>query len=97
MKRHNMAGEKRSHGNHEQFRHGGSVGCRKTPGRVLPGKRMPGQMGGERVTQQNMTVVRVMKDEGLILVRGPIPGAKNSYVTIRHALKPAIREGRNKS
>ncbi len=96
MKRHNMRGEQRTHGNHEQFRHGGSIGCRKTPGRVLPGKRMSGQMGNVRVTQQNMTVVKVMKDDGCILVRGPVPGGKNGYVTIRHSVKLAIREGRNK-
>jgi len=96
IKRHNMRGEKRSHGNHETFRHGGSIGCRKTPGRVLPGKKMAGQMGNERLTQQNMMVARVLDEQGVILVRGPVPGAKNSYVTLRHAVKPAIRAGKNK-
>jgi large subunit ribosomal protein L3 len=96
MKRHNMRGETRTHGNHEQFRHGGSIGCRKTPGRVVPGKRMPGQMGNVRVTQQNMTIARILKDKGVVLVRGPVPGGKNSYISIRHAVKLAIRKGRNK-
>lgn len=88
MKRHNFRGEKASHGQHEVYRHGGSIGCRLTPGRVLPGKKMAGQMGNERVTVQNLTVARIMADQGVILVRGPVPGAKNGYVTLRHAIKP---------
>jgi large subunit ribosomal protein L3 len=93
--RHNMEGEKNSHGQHEFFRHGGSIGCRKTPGRVHRGKRMTGHMGHERVTVQNMKVAKIDVEAGLILVSGPIPGGKNGYVTIRHAIKPAIREGKN--
>ena len=95
IKRHNMEGEKNSHGQHEFFRHGGSIGCRKTPGRVHRGKRMTGHMGDERVTTQNMTVARVDLENGLVLVRGPVPGGKNGYVTIRNAIKPAIRAGKN--
>jgi len=91
MKRHGMRGEKRSHGNHETFRHGGSIGCRLTPGRVIPGKRMAGQMGNETVTVQNLEVAKVLPEKGLILVKGPVPGGKNNYVQIRHAIKPAIR------
>jgi large subunit ribosomal protein L3 len=91
MKRHNMRGEKRTHGQHEVFRHGGSIGCRLTPGRVLPGKRMPGQMGNETVTIQNLVVARIIPEKGLILVRGPVPGGDNGYVQLRHAVKPAIR------
>jgi large subunit ribosomal protein L3 len=94
MKRHNMRGEKRTHGQHEVYRHGGSIGCRLTPGRVLKGKRMPGQMGNETVTIQNLEVARVIPDKGLILVHGPVPGGKNGYVQLRHAIKPAIRAGR---
>ncbi|MCA9683200.1 MAG: 50S ribosomal protein L3 [Myxococcales bacterium] len=92
MKRHGMRGEKRTHGQHEVFRHGGSIGCRLTPGRVIPGKRMPGHMGCETVTVQNMQVAKVLADKGIILVRGPVPGGKNGYVTLRHAVKPAIRQ-----
>ncbi|MFO7567158.1 MAG: 50S ribosomal protein L3 [Enhygromyxa sp.] len=91
MKRHNMAGEKRTHGQHEVYRHGGSIGCRLTPGRVLKGKRMAGQMGNETVTVQNLEVAKVLPEKGLILVRGPVPGGKNGYVQIRHAVKSAIR------
>lgn len=88
IKRHHMEGEKRSHGQHEVYRHGGSIGCRLTPGRVLPGKKMAGQMGNERVTVQNLEIARVMDEQGVLLVRGPVPGAKNGYVVIRHAIKP---------
>ena len=92
IKRHNMRGEKATHGNHETFRHGGSIGCRLTPGRVLKGKRMPGQMGNMRVTVQNLKITKVMAEEGLLLVHGPVPGAKNSYVTIRHAVKSSTKK-----
>ena len=94
IKRHNMRGEKQTHGQHEVYRHGGSIGCRLTPGRVLKGKRMAGQMGNERVTVQNLKIV--MKDEGLILVSGPIPGGKNGLVTVRHSVKAAARARGNK-
>jgi large subunit ribosomal protein L3 len=95
IKRHNMEGEKNSHGQHEFFRHGGSIGCRKTPGRVHRGKRMTGHMGSERVTCQNLKVAKVDAEAGLVLVAGPVPGGKNGYVTIRAAIKPAIRAGKN--
>ena len=96
IKRHNMEGEKNSHGQHEFFRHGGSIGCRKTPGRVHRGKRMTGHMGDERVTLQNLEVIKIDAERGLVLVRGPIPGGKNGIVTIRQAIKPAIKAGNNK-
>lgn len=92
MKRHGMRGKPGSHGVHEYFRHGGSIGCRLTPGRVLPGKRMGGQMGGDTMTLQNVKVARVLADEGVVLVRGPIPGAAGSYVTLRSAHKAAVRQ-----
>ena len=91
MKRHNMHGENRTHGQHEVYRHGGSIGCRLTPGRVLPGKKMAGQMGNETVTIQNLKVAKVLPEKGLILIRGPVPGGKNGYVQVRHAIKSAIR------
>jgi large subunit ribosomal protein L3 len=92
MKRHNMEGEKATHGQHEYFRHGGSVGCRKTPGRVFPGKRMSGHMGAERVTVQNLRVEKVLAEQGLILVHGSIPGANDGYVMLRHSVKAAARK-----
>ena len=85
MKRHHMAGKPGSHGTHEYFRHGGSIGCRLTPQRVHKGKRMAGHMGDERVTVQNLQLFRVMPDENCILVRGSIPGAANEYVVVTKA------------
>lgn len=96
MKRHHMRGEKRTHGQHEVYRHGGSIGCRLTPGRVLPGKRMPGQMGNETVTVQNLKIAKVLPEKGLILVHGPVPGGKNAYIQLRHAVKSAIRASHSK-
>lgn len=91
MKRYNFQGKPATHGTHEYFRHGGSIGCRLTPGRVVPGKKMPGHMGAETKTLQNVHVARVMADEGLILVRGPVPGGNGSYVSIRRSHKQAVR------
>jgi len=91
MKKYNFEGKPATHGTHEYFRHGGSIGCRLTPGRVVPGKKMPGQMGSETKTLQNVHVARVMADEGLVLVRGPVPGANGCYVSIRRSHKQAAR------
>jgi large subunit ribosomal protein L3 len=85
MKRHGMRGGKTTHGVHEYYRHGGSIGCRLTPGRVAKGKRMAGQMGNERVTIQNVQLVQILAEENCILVRGSVPGATNSYVTVKKA------------
>jgi large subunit ribosomal protein L3 len=85
IRRHGMAGTKASHGVHEYFRHGGSIGCRLTPGRVHKGKRMAGQMGAETMTVQNLQLVQILEDDNAILVRGAIPGPRNGYVTLRKA------------
>ena len=85
MKRHGMAGTKASHGVHEYFRHGGSIGCRLTPGRVVKGKHMSGQMGSERKTVQNLQLVDILEDDEAILVRGSIPGPSQGYVQVRKA------------
>lgn len=82
MKRHNFSGFPGSHGTHEYFRHGGSIGMRAKPGKVLKGKRMPGRMGNETVTIQNLRVIRVMPEENLILLRGAVPGSKGKVVEI---------------
>jgi large subunit ribosomal protein L3 len=87
MKKYNFAGFIRSHGTHEFFRHGGSIGCRLTPGHVLKGKKMPGQMGAERVTVQNLTVARIDSERGLLFIKGGIPGANGGYVMVRKAIK----------
>ena len=87
MKRHHMPGFRASHGTHEFFRHGGSIGCRLTPGRVHKGKRMSGHMGDDRCTVQNLAVVQVLPEENVILVAGAVPGGKNGYVLIKNATK----------
>ncbi|MBL8618531.1 MAG: 50S ribosomal protein L3 [Deltaproteobacteria bacterium] len=87
MKRHNFRGFIRSHGTHEYFRHGGSIGTRLTPGMVLKGKKMPGHMGAARVTVQNLAVVKVDVDRGLVFVKGGVPGANGGYVIVRKAVK----------
>jgi large subunit ribosomal protein L3 len=87
MKRYNFAGFIRTHGTHEFFRHGGSIGTRLTPGMTLKGKKMPGHMGSERVTVQNLQVVRVDAERNLVFVRGGVPGAVGAIVTVRRAVK----------
>ena len=62
-----------------------------TPGRVLPGVKMPGQYGDERVTILNLPIARVMDDEGLLLVEGGVPGPRNGYITVRGAVKKKNR------
>jgi len=91
IKRHGFSGFPGSHGTHEYFRHGGSIGNRSFPGRVFKGKRMAGQFGNERVTTQNLEVVAVRAEEHLLLVRGCVPGARNGTVIIRPAIKGKTR------
>ncbi len=91
MKRHNFAGFKATHGTHEYFRHGGSIGNRLTPGRTVKGRKMPGHMGSKRVTIQNLEVVGVRPEENLILVRGAVPGAPNGYLVVRKAVKKSAK------
>ena len=91
MKRHNFKGFIRSHGTHEYFRHGGSIGTRLTPGMTLKGVRMPGHMGSERVTVQNIKVVRVDADKNLLFVRGGVPGPTGTTVMVRRSVKGAAR------
>ena len=87
MKRHNFAGTKATHGVHEYFRHGGSIGSNTYPARVFKNKKMPGQYGNKRVTMQNITVVAHFEDEGVILVRGGVPGPNGGLVFIRKPVK----------
>jgi large subunit ribosomal protein L3 len=87
-----MSGFRQTHGVHEFFRHGGSIGCRLTPGRVVKGRRMAGQMGNVRVTVPNLKVEQVRAEEGLLLIRGSIPGGKNNYVVIKYAQKKPLPE-----
>lgn len=92
IKRHGFSGFPGSHGTHEYFRHGGSIGNRSYPGRVFKGKRMAGQYGNERVTTQNLEVIAIRPAEHLLLVRGCVPGARNGLVVVRPAVKRGFRE-----
>ncbi|MDD2453932.1 MAG: 50S ribosomal protein L3 [Synergistaceae bacterium] len=82
MKRYHFGGSNSSHGASVVHRRGGSSGASSYPGRVFKGKRMPGRMGSEKVTVKNLTVVAVDSDNNLLLVKGAVPGSKNSLVTL---------------
>lgn len=87
MKRHGFHGFPASHGTHEYFRHGGAVSSNTSPGRVFKGKRMPGRMGNERVTVQNLQIIDVREEQNLLLVKGAVPGSTNGLLIIRKAVK----------
>jgi large subunit ribosomal protein L3 len=89
MKRHHMPGFRATHGTHEFFRHGGSIGCRLTPGKVHKGKRMGGQMGNVKKTVQNLVLLEIDDAQNLLLIQGSIPGGRNGFVVVRNAKKKA--------
>ena len=87
IKRWSFAGFPGSHGTHEYFRHGGSIGNRSYPGRVRKGKKMAGHWGNEQIAIQNLLVVDIRAEENLMFVRGAVPGAKQGVVILRPAIK----------
>jgi len=87
MKRHNFKGQGSSHGVHKVHRAPGSIGACATPSRVFKGKRLPGRMGGDRVTMLNLDVVQVDAERNLLLLRGAVPGPKGAVVVVRRAVK----------
>ena len=87
MKRHNFAGQRASHGAHKVHRKPGAIGQCATPARVFKGKKMPGRMGGDKVTTMNLTVVSADAERNLLLVKGAVPGPKGGLVLIRDAVK----------
>jgi large subunit ribosomal protein L3 len=87
IKRYNFQMQDATHGNSVSHRAPGSIGQCQTPGRVFKGKKMSGHMGDRNVTTQNLEVVRVDAEKGLILIKGAVPGAKNSRVIIKPAVK----------
>lgn len=89
IKRHNFRSQRSTHGNSKAHRAPGSIGQNQSPGHVFKGKKMSGQLGNARTTVQNLQVVRVDEERGLILVRGGVPGAKNGDVIIQPAVKKA--------
>ncbi len=83
MKRHNFAGFEQSHGVHESFRGPGSIGQCAQPSRVFKGVKMAGHMGNERVSVRHLVVVKVDVEQGLVMVKGAVPGHRNSLVLIQ--------------
>jgi large subunit ribosomal protein L3 len=92
MKRHNFAGLRASHGVSVSHRSHGSTGQCQDPGKVFKGKKMAGQMGAVRNTTQNVEVVAVDDDEGVVLLCGAVPGPKNGWVLISDAIKSKLPE-----
>lgn len=87
MKRHGFAGQGASHGAQAVHRRPGSIGGCATPGRVFKGVRMSGRMGNDRVTTQNLSVHKVDAENGLLLIKGAIPGRKGGLVIVKSAVK----------
>jgi large subunit ribosomal protein L3 len=87
VRRWSFAGFVQTHGTHEYRRHGGSIGTNMTPGRTLPGLKMPGQYGNETVTTLNLRVAKIVGDDDLLLIEGAVPGPTGGLVTIRGAVK----------
>ena len=87
MKRHNLSGQRASHGVKRVHRHGGSIGQSADPARVLRGTKMPGRYGGGRITMRNLKVVRVDEENNMLLLKGAVPGPNGGYLVIRHTNK----------
>lgn len=87
MKRHNFGGNRATHGVSRNHRLGGSIGQSSFPGKVLKGLKMAGRMGNERVTVQNLKLVKVDVENNLLLIKGAVPGAKKGYLIIKPAIK----------
>jgi large subunit ribosomal protein L3 len=96
VKRWKFRGFGQTHGTHEYRKHPGAVGQRKTPGRVYPNKKMPGHYGVENITTQNLTVVDVLTDKGLLLVKGGIAGHNDGIVIVKPSIKVAMRAANKK-
>ena len=87
MKRHNFGGLRASHGVSISHRSHGSTGQNQDPGRVFKGKKMAGRMGNRKVTKQNLKIIEIDKENGLLIVKGSVPGKKNSIIYIKDAIK----------
>jgi large subunit ribosomal protein L3 len=94
IKRHHFKSNRASHGNSRSHNVPGSIGMAQDPGRVFPGKRMPGHLGAVTVTTQNLEVVRVDAERNLLLIKGAIPGAKGGDVVVRPAIKAKATKAR---
>src|ERR1700751_4783149 len=91
--RHNFSSNRASHGNSLSHNKPGSISMAQDPGRVFPGKRMAGHYGSETRTVQTLTVVRVDKERGLLLVKGSVPGADGGHIVVRPAVRAPAKKG----
>lgn len=87
MRRWSFAGFPKTHGTHEYFRHGGSIGNRSYPGKVFKGKRMAGHWGNERTSVQNLEVVGIRAEQNVLLIKGSVPGSRGGILLIRSAIR----------
>lgn len=87
IKRHNFSGQRKTHGNSLSHRVPGSIGQNQTPGRVFKGKKMSGHMGNKMRSVQNLEILRIDVEKGLLLVKGAVPGARGGFVMIRPSVK----------
>jgi len=90
IRRHNFKSQRATHGNSRSHNVPGSIGMAQDPGRVFPGKRMSGHMGAVACTKQNLEIVRVDAERGLLLVKGAVPGSKGGHVVVRPAVKGGV-------
>ena len=93
IKRHHFGGGRATHGNSVSHRTHGSTGQRQDPGKVFKGKKMAGHMGDDRVTTQNLKIVKTDVDRGLIMVEGAVPGARGGWILVRDAVKRVLPDG----
>ncbi|MHA3904271.1 50S ribosomal protein L3 [Castellaniella sp. WN] len=93
IKRHHFGSQRASHGNSRSHRVPGSIGQAQDPGRIFPGKKMSGHLGDATRTVQNLDVVRVDAERGLLLVKGAVPGHKNADIVVRPAVKATPKKG----
>jgi large subunit ribosomal protein L3 len=91
IKRHHFSGFPGSHGTHEYFRHGGSIGNRSYPGRVRKGMRMAGQMGNATACILNLEVLEILADDNAVVVSGAVPGPDGALLVVHHAARPRKR------
>lgn len=93
IKRHHFGGGRATHGNSVSHRTHGSTGQRQDPGKVFKGKKMAGHMGDDRVTTQNLKIVKTDAERGLIMVEGAVPGVRGGWILVRDAVKRSLPDG----
>jgi len=97
IKRHHFSSNRASHGNSVSHNKPGSIGMAQDPGRVFPGKKMPGHLGAVKRTQQSLKIVRIDAERGLLLIRGAVPGSRGGDVMVRPAVRArrpaAVKQG----